>query len=112
MRTRDHHGDTFFVSTQDQHIGRAVFVNGHFDAPTVALALRLIAAHGITITKVLDIGANIGTTTIEALTLLRDATAESFEPEPANYRLLQRNIAANGLNGRVTTHRLALSDTD
>ncbi len=111
IRTRDHHGNTLFISTGDQEIGRAVFVHGHFEATTITLALDLLAARGLEITKVLDIGANIGTTTIEILTLLPHATAECFEPEPFNHWLLTRNLAANGLH-RARAHELALSDVD
>jgi FkbM family methyltransferase len=112
VRTRDHHGNIFFVSTRDPAIGRSVFVNGSFDADKTAAILDLLASCGITVTRVLDIGANIGTTAIEMLTRLPAATAECFEPEPFNHRLLERNIAANDLNGRVRLHRIALSDTD
>jgi FkbM family methyltransferase len=59
---------------------------------------------------VLDIGANTGYMTI----LLADRVGvhgqvHSFEPMPANYELLRKNVDANGLN-QVHLHNIALSD--
>jgi FkbM family methyltransferase len=59
---------------------------------------------------VLDIGANTGYMTI----LLADMVGahgqvHSFEPMPANYELLRKNVDSNGLN-QVHLHKLALSD--
>ena len=59
---------------------------------------------------VLDIGANTGYMTI----LLADMVGaygqvHSFEPMPANYELLRKNVDANGLN-QVHLHNFALSD--
>ena len=59
---------------------------------------------------VLDIGANTGYMTI----LLADVVGahgqvHSFEPMPANYELLRKNVDANGLN-QVHLHNFALSD--
>jgi FkbM family methyltransferase len=59
---------------------------------------------------VLDIGANTGYMTI----LLADIVGahgqvHAFEPMPANYALLRRNVQGNGLK-QVHLHRFALSD--
>jgi FkbM family methyltransferase len=48
-----------------------------------------------------DAGANIGTHTAYALLGGRFARAISCEPEPKNLRLLEMNMAANGLSSRV-----------
>lgn len=112
VRTRDHHGNTYLVATHDPSIGRSVYVNGQYDAAKISVVLDVLDAHGIEITRVLDIGANIGTTTIELLTRLPRATAECFEPEPFNHWLLSRNIEANGLRDRTRLHRIALSDAN
>jgi FkbM family methyltransferase len=48
-----------------------------------------------------DAGANIGTHTAYALLSGRFARAISCEPEPKNLRLLDMNMAANGLASRV-----------
>jgi FkbM family methyltransferase len=54
-----------------------------------------------------DIGANIGSYTVLAAGAV-GANAWSFEPDPGTARHLRRNIALNGLEGRVTVHELAL----
>ncbi len=59
-----------------------------------------------------DVGANIG---IIGLLLAqhpkgRGSRVHSFEPEPRNFGQLRRNIAKNGLIGRVSPHQVALAD--
>jgi FkbM family methyltransferase len=59
-----------------------------------------------------DIGANVGTTSIAALTQYGFSHAIAFEPNMDNFVLLQQNIAANGLTDRVVPLQSALSDTE
>ncbi|HYD56219.1 MAG TPA: FkbM family methyltransferase [Burkholderiales bacterium] len=56
-----------------------------------------------------DVGANVGMYTIWAAGIA-GARVYAFEPESQNYALLNRNIALNGLGGRVKAFCLALSD--
>ena len=60
--------------------------------------------------EVLEIGANIGTTTVPLVTVLGAAHGHAFEPIPRNLELLERNVAGNGLGDRVTIHAAAVSD--
>jgi len=57
----------------------------------------------------LDIGANIGLTTIP---VARNPKVDcvAFEPDPAMFALLRANIARNCERGNVTLHNAALSD--
>jgi FkbM family methyltransferase len=57
----------------------------------------------------IDIGANIGLTTIP---IARNAavSCKAFEPEPACFRYLRSNLAANCLHGNVDIFNLALFD--
>lgn len=61
-----------------------------------------------------DVGANIGL--ISLVVALHPSGREcrifSFEPEPRNVAELQRNIALNGVAGRVTAHAIALGGKD
>jgi FkbM family methyltransferase len=57
----------------------------------------------------LDVGANVGIYTVFAA-LARDARVYAFEPESQNYGTLNRNIALNGLDRRVTAVCAALSN--
>jgi len=58
-----------------------------------------------------DAGANVGMYTIYAAAAGKAARVIAFEPESASYALLNRNIALNGLDGKVTALNAALSDT-
>jgi FkbM family methyltransferase len=56
-----------------------------------------------------DVGAHIGTSVIPALTQHGFARGAAIEPDPANVRLLEANLALNGLHERVTVVRAAVS---
>ena len=57
----------------------------------------------------LDCGANVGMYTIWAAAT-RQARVYAFEPESQNYALLNRNVVANNLSGRVRAFCMGLSD--
>jgi FkbM family methyltransferase len=57
-----------------------------------------------------DIGANIGTTTVPAIAKFGFTTGYAFEPEPENFRLLRINLTANGVHDAVETFNLAVSN--
>ena len=60
----------------------------------------------------MDIGANIGTTSIPRLLLGDVERVYGVEPDPANYACLQRTIADNGLTAHVLIDRVALGSID
>jgi FkbM family methyltransferase len=57
-----------------------------------------------------DVGANIGTTTIPVL-LDGAQRGIAFEPVRSNFALLTANVILNGLDDRVALHRVAVSDS-
>lgn len=57
----------------------------------------------------LDIGANIGLTTIPIAQDPR-VICHAFEPAPVNLRHFKRNVATNCQHGNVTLHEIALYD--
>jgi FkbM family methyltransferase len=59
-----------------------------------------------------DVGANIGTTTVIALRRHGFATGLALEPSPAYFRTLRLNVVVNDLEGRVTTIEAAASDRE
>jgi FkbM family methyltransferase len=59
---------------------------------------------------VVDVGANVGNHSLALALLPRTSGVVAFEPNPQAFALLQFNVAINGLEARITTHRLALSD--
>lgn len=57
----------------------------------------------------IDVGANIGTTTIPAVLSHGFGTAIAIEPEPANFRVLRLNVLLNDLEDRIKALPLAAS---
>ncbi|HEY9208099.1 MAG TPA: FkbM family methyltransferase [Acidovorax sp.] len=77
--------------------------------PEVLLALRQCIQPG---SVVLDIGANVGYFTAHMSQLVGSAgLVHAFEPEPRNFSLLSRNVAANHLRN-VVLHPMALGDRE
>jgi FkbM family methyltransferase len=61
-------------------------------------------------TVMLDIGANIGTTSILRVVLGDVQRVYAVEPEPANFECLVHNVVANGLAGFVLPDAAAISN--
>lgn len=58
-----------------------------------------------------DIGANIGWHSITLSSRFRNSIFHCFEPIPATYQELTKNINLNSLSN-ITTHNIAISDTN
>src|SRR5690242_10146790 len=79
---------TYVVSTSDKNVGRGLVVRGsRKEHRHLALALDALAAAGLDNRRhvLLDVGANIGTTTISALADQGFARVLAFEPSPENF---------------------------
>ena len=100
------------IPTDDLEIGRVVFATGGYERLYMARAVEEMARLGFQPAgrTFVDIGANIGTSTIDALLEFGFARAVCFEPEKRNFRLLAANVALNGLEDRVQAYPTALSD--
>jgi FkbM family methyltransferase len=77
---------------------------------------RMYAPRGFEITPnavVLDIGANIGAFSLFAARIIRSGAGRvfAFEPVPANFQLLARNIELNGLQDTVIPSACAVWST-
>jgi FkbM family methyltransferase len=95
---------TFLVHTADDVVGRFVYCYGNFEPEFMERAVALITAYsGRTLagTTFVDVGANIGTSTVSALRLLGCDRAVCFEPSPDNVRVLNANLALNDLLDRA-----------
>lgn len=110
----DHAGMLFVTSTKTRGVGRALFVRrSRPELILVGRAASVMREHGRNPegSVLLDVGANIGTTTVAALVHHGFARALAIEPDPENVRLLETNVALNRLTGRVTVVEAAVSDT-
>jgi FkbM family methyltransferase len=103
------------VDSTDDEIGRLVFMKGDYERLYMEAAVEYLRASP-TYTELgpvfIDVGANIGISTVDALLHFGFKEAICFEPDSRNFRLLRLNILLNDLEDRVTAHRLALSDSD
>jgi FkbM family methyltransferase len=104
----------FFVSTNDS-LGRGLFARGRRqDIGHLERAVRLLNEYGLYRpgSTFMDVGANIGTTTVAAIRWHGFARAVAFEPEPHNVRTLRLNLVANEIDSNVTVVPVAVSDRD
>lgn len=90
---REAFGFKIFLSPDDTVISPRIGVSGVWELATTLLFRGLVKPKMV----VVDVGANIGWYTLLGASLTRsEGTVVSFEPEPANFRLLARSIEANG----------------
>lgn len=100
---KDH---VLWCDRNDQLITAGVLKRGHWQREDFEYVLERLTSSGPIF---VDVGANIGTQTIYALVSGRFSRAIAFEPDPRNFDLLSRNMAANGLSHQVTLVNAAVS---
>ncbi|HEX7588529.1 MAG TPA: FkbM family methyltransferase [Anaerolineae bacterium] len=97
----------------DRSVGMQLFYLDDFDRSNALILLAWIRAHGRLPHRetIVEIGANIGTTTIPLL-LGTECRLVSIEPVPRNRDLLELNLKQNGLDARVKIIPCAIDDDD
>ena len=90
------------------HMAAVIRTNRTFYELDVLMKCREIYLPG---TAIIDVGANIGNHAIFFGAVL-DAPVYAFEPFEANHRLLEMNIAANGMDRQVLTACCAIGQRD
>jgi FkbM family methyltransferase len=110
----EHDGMRLFVSTHDRVVSVATFCGGPFELEYLERAVAALAAagHELRGRRFVEVGANIGTTTVPLVLRFGAAGGLAVEPEPDNVRLLRVNLAANDLLDRVDTERAAVADRE
>jgi len=89
----DVRGQKMYVNAADEPLGRSLITTGGYEKTETEI-FRSLLRPGMT---VVDIGANVGYYTLIAASVVgASGKVYAFEPEPSNYELLTRNIAANG----------------
>jgi FkbM family methyltransferase len=111
VETRD---GRYLVTTRSQKLGRHLFTKQ--GRPEFGVLRRAVSAIEILIQEgslvgrlFVDVGANIGTSTISALLSHGFGSAVCIEPEEENFRLLRANLVLNDLDD-VQAVRVAASD--
>lgn len=103
--------------SRDWLIGKYLYVKRSHEAHEIRSVVELLqkeryldgSPRGKT---VLNVGANIGMTSIGLVKTAGFARAIAFEPAPESYRLLVHNINQNGLDYRIRPVPLALSSSE
>jgi FkbM family methyltransferase len=110
LTNRGRHGN-ISVSSKDWFVGRLGYLQGQFGLEPMEHVRKILTAQTSRAPGrlLVDVGANIGTTSITFLRMGLFQRALAFEPEPRNLALLKRNLAQNALRDRVTIHEVALS---
>jgi FkbM family methyltransferase len=99
------HGD--FLAMKGDVVTKHLQRFGGHTRPYVSLLSSLVG----NLSRVLDIGAHIGTFSVPlGLRLPVGGQLWSFEPNEESFRLLQMNLALNGLMNRTTAIPMAVSD--
>jgi FkbM family methyltransferase len=103
-------GDSFIVSSSDQVIARDMFeLKKAWDLDLLVKAMQIIP-NGSKFGTLIDLGANIGSISIGAVSKGLFQRAFAFEPDDNNFRILGANVVLNGLEDKVYVKHLALTD--
>jgi FkbM family methyltransferase len=104
---------TLFLLPTRQKAGRDRFTKPEWkENRHLQRALDALEQVGVEVprTMFVDVGAHIGTTTITAVRRFGFESALAFEPELANFRLLRANLVLNGLETKIQTFNVAVSN--
>lgn len=103
-------GGSWVTHKSDYGIGILLRQAGHFQERGIDDCLGILDNLGISTTRncFVDIGANIGTHSVRAAHLGFQKVL-SLEPNPGNFKLLQTNVALNGLTDKVHCRNVAAS---
>ncbi len=98
----------------NEAVSRHLYVRREFELDWVESSLAFLRRRNLCPARgqgtVLDIGANNGVIAIGMLAANEFAHAVAIEPDPTNFAFLCGNVAANGLQDRVTCLNFAVSD--
>jgi len=106
-------GLRYVMSTGDHGAGMTLFMGEDVDRGTLGAAIEGLERFGggrPAGGTFVDVGANVGTTTVTALGAFGFERAHCFEPFPGNVDFLRTNLEYNGLGARAEVVEAALSD--
>lgn len=99
----------YLVSTSDQVLGRMTFERRGYEEEKLAAVVEMLGLQGGVF---VDVGANVGVTTIQAVRRFGFDRAVAVEPSPDNLRLLRAAVALNDLAERVEVHPVGASNAN
>ena len=99
----------FVHDSRDRGPGRELFIRGTQDFGKLEIALRLLRQSGVPpVTRMLDVGANIGTICIPAVKRGLIQSAIGIEAVPAVERMFRANILLNDLETAIVSVNAAV----
>lgn len=104
--TCERDGLTWTVDTGDE-IGRSVYLDGRYEGEEIEAVIAWLGEEHRSM--VIDVGANVGTTTIPFAKAGYNVVA--IEPVPTTFAMLSRNVEANGFENQVRCVNRAISAT-
>jgi FkbM family methyltransferase len=102
---------TLLVGTQDIDLGRETFLHRAWERDEADLIVReaeRASGRRVRGATVVEVGANIGTTTLLMLNRYGAERVIAFEPHPQSARILRAMVALNNLEDRVDVRQVAL----
>lgn len=103
--------EKYLVFTGDKNISKTVFATGSFEFEKLERVLKVLGP-SFELETLVDVGANIGTICIPAVSRGLARRAIAIEPEPGNFRLLEINVRLNDLNDRIVLRNVAVGPAD
>ena len=100
-------------SNMDLHNASTLYIQRAWEIDLIRRSMEFLAKEGLLRPGkdlMIDAGANIGMICIALLKHGYFREAIALEPGPENFALLTRNIAQNGMNGRIRAMECAISD--
>ena len=106
-KMKDH---TLYLDPADDVIAARVLLRGEWQRRDLMRVVSLLKAHRPELAGKLfiDVGSNIGTETVYAMLSGFFTGGVAIEPEPHNFSLLQENVSANDLQGKIRTLQCAV----
>ena len=94
----------YFINTNDRIISKKIFINQEpYESKKVLKVLRLLKENQLTISNLVEVGANIGSVTTTFLLLDKKLTATAIEGNTYSKNYLDKNIYINNLSQRCKT---------
>jgi len=99
--------ETFVVSSRDTGVGRMLVCHGLLDYKTLETVIAILGPN-FSRDLLVDVGANIGSICVPAVSRGVFKRAIAVEPAPDNFSLLSTNISVNNVADRISTYNFAL----
>lgn len=100
----------YLFHTWDREMGPHVWREGGYDSSEMKWTLDFLG-HPQRGKSVVEVGANIGTSTVPLVTEYGARRVVAFEPEPRNVKLLRCNLILHDVEDKVDLQPVAVSDS-